>query len=185
MPIPKSEVNSTRSDLYKNFKFLVIWDEKHVAGFSKVSGIASSTEVAAHRETGEADRRLRRMPGQSMYQSIMLERGVTYDTDFELWCQKVWEHSDITQDNSSLSTVNEDFRKDIVLHLFDEAGQLVFAYNIHRCRVSKYEAMREFDDTGSAVAIQTLTLENEGWERVAAASQSIDPNFQPQKQDES
>jgi phage tail-like protein len=62
------------------------------------------------------------------------------------------------------------FRKDVGLELLNEAGQLVRAYKIHRCWPSEYVALDTLDANGqegdgNAVAIETLVLQNEGWER--------------------
>ena len=59
----------------------------------------------------------------------------------------------------------KDFRKDIVLELMNEAGQLVLAYRIYRCWVSDYTAIPDLDANAPAVAIQSITLVHEGWER--------------------
>ena len=58
-----------------------------------------------------------------------------------------------------------DFRKDIIIELYNEAGQLALAYKVFRCWVSEYQALPELDANANAVAIQTIKLENEGWER--------------------
>jgi hypothetical protein len=46
-------VNPTRFDPYKNFKFRIKWDGRHVAGVSKISGLRRTTEVIQHREGGD------------------------------------------------------------------------------------------------------------------------------------
>ena len=46
-------VNPTRLDPYKNFKFLVKWDGKYVAGISKTSALKRTTEVVKHRSGGD------------------------------------------------------------------------------------------------------------------------------------
>ena len=58
-----------------------------------------------------------------------------------------------------------DFRRDITLEFYNEAGQLAIAYRIYRCWVSEFQALPELDANANAVAIQTIKLENEGWER--------------------
>ena len=59
----------------------------------------------------------------------------------------------------------KDFRKDIIIEVYNEAGQLALAYKIYRCWVSEYQALPDLDANANAVAIETLKLENEGWER--------------------
>ena len=68
-------------------------------------------------------------------------------------------------------------RKDIVLELYNEAGQLAIAYNIYRCWVSEFEALPELDANANAVAIQKLKLENEGWLRDPAVNEPSEPTF--------
>ncbi|HZD93647.1 MAG TPA: phage tail protein, partial [Candidatus Sulfotelmatobacter sp.] len=53
----------------------------------------------------------------------------------------------------------------IIIDVFNEAGQLAISYHLFRCWVSEYQALPELDAAGNAVMIQTLKLENEGWQR--------------------
>ena len=155
-----------RYDPYKNFKFRVKWDTRYVAGISKVSALKRTTDVVEHREGGDPST-VRRSPGQTKYEAITLERGVTHDTEFEKWANKVWsyENAQAEADQRTLESSLADFRKDIILDVFNEAGQKVLSYNIYRCWVSEYQALPDLDAAGNAVMIQTLKLENEGWER--------------------
>jgi phage tail-like protein len=82
-------VNANRHDPYKNFKFRVKWDGRYVAGASKISALKRTTEVVEHREGGDASAS-RKSPGLTHYEPITLERGVTHDTEFEQWANKVW-----------------------------------------------------------------------------------------------
>ena len=59
-----------------------------------------------------------------------------------------------------------DFRKDVIVEVYNEAGQLAIAYKVYRCWVSEFQGLPEIDANVNAVAIQHLKLENEGWERV-------------------
>jgi phage tail-like protein len=180
MPAPEFKVNTYRYDPYKNFNFRVMWDGAYVAGISKVSGLTRTTQVVTHREGGDPSV-VRRSPGQSEYAPITLERGVTHDMAFEEWANKVWNYTNTLKGNfpSSNQVVSlKDFRKDvIVLQMFNEAGQLAISYNIYRVWVSHYEAMPELDAMGNAVAIQTMTLENEGWERDQSVTEPTEPQF--------
>lgn len=153
-------VNATRFDPYKNFKFRVKWDGRFVAGISKVGALKRSTEVVEHREGGDPSTS-RKSPGRSKYEAITLERGVTHDLDFEAWANKVWHVNAGLGAEVSL----KDFRKDLILEVYNEAGQLAIAYKIFRCWVSEYQALPDFDANANAVAIQHIKLENEGWER--------------------
>jgi phage tail-like protein len=153
-------VNPQRFDPYKNFKFRVKWDGRYVAGVSKVSALKRTTEVVEHREGGDPSTS-RKSPGRSKYEAITLERGVTHDLEFERWANKIWNFGAGLGAEVSL----HDFRKDLILEVYNEAGQLVLAYKIWRCWVSEFQALPDLDANANAVAIQTLKLENEGWER--------------------
>lgn len=164
--------NPRRFDPYKNFKFRVKWDGRYVAGISKVGALKKSTEVVEHREGGDPSTG-RKSPGRTKFEGITLERGVTHDLDFERWANKVWNFGAGAGSEVSL----EDFRKDIILDVFNEAGQKVISYKIYRCWVSEYQAMPDLDANANAVAIQTIKLENEGWERDVEVTEPAEPSF--------
>src|SRR5688572_3609232 len=147
-------VNAERFDPYKNFKFRVKWDNRYVAGVSKVSALKRTTEVVKHREGGDPSTP-RKSPGRTEYDAITLERGVTHDPEFERWANKAWNVSSGLGSEISL----RDFRKDITIELYNEAGQLVIAYNIFRCWVSEFQSQADLDANANAVLIQTLKLE--------------------------
>ena len=153
-------VNTNRFDPYKNFKFRVKWDGKYVAGISKVGSLKRTTEVVKHREGGDPSS-TRKSPGRTEFEAITLERGVTHDREFEQWASKVWNFQAGLGSEVSL----KDFRKDIIIEMYNEAGQLAIAYKVYRCWVSEFQALPDLDANANAVAIQTLKLENEGWER--------------------
>jgi len=165
-------VNPQRFDPYKNFKFRVKWDGKYVAGISEVSPLIRRTEVVLHREGGDPST-TRRSPGRTEFEAITLSRGVTHDVAFEQWANKVWDYGAGLGMEVSL----KDFRKDITLELYNEAGQKVMAYNIFRCWVSEYEALPDLDANAAAVAIQHIKLENEGWQRDTAVTEPTEPSF--------
>lgn len=153
-------VNTHRFDPYKNFKFRIKWDGRYVAGVSKISSLKRNTEVIEWRQGGEPNL-TRRMPGFTTFEPITLERGVTHDAEFEKWANKVWQIGAGLGSEVSLA----DFRKDLVLEVMNEAGQIVLAYKIYRCWVSNYQALPDLDANEPAIAIESLTLQHEGWER--------------------
>jgi phage tail-like protein len=163
-------VNAGRLDPYKNFKFRVKWDGRYVAGVSKISGLRRITEVVEHRDG--ADRSSpRRAPGQSRYEPVVLSRGVTHDPAFEEWANKVWNTGTGAGPEASL----KDFRKDILIELLNEAGQVALAWKLYRCWVSEYTAMSELDANSTSAAIESITLVTEGWERDSAVSEPTEP----------
>ncbi|MEX2550612.1 MAG: phage tail protein [Nitriliruptoraceae bacterium] len=167
-------VNADRFDPYKDFKFRVKWDGRYVAGISRVSELRRTTEVVTHREGGDPSSS-RRSPGHTTYAPVILERGVTHDLEFEQWAGKVWNVTGGLGTEVSLA----DFRKDLVLELYNEAGQLALAYHLFRCWVSEYVALPELDANGSRVALQRLVVENEGWQRDHAVTEPTEPSFDP------
>jgi phage tail-like protein len=167
-----------RIDPYKNFKFRVKFGatSTYVAGVSKVSALKRMTEVVKFRDGGD-ESTSRKSPGRTEYEAITLERGVTHDTDFEEWANKVWDYNNGQAKNADKEVSLADFRRDITLDLFNEAGQKVVSYQIFRCWVSEYQAMPELDGNANAVAIQHIKLENEGWIRDATVVEPTEPTF--------
>lgn len=153
-------VNTTRFDPYKNFKFKIKWDGQYVAGVSKISALKRTTEVVKHREGGDASSS-RKSPGRTEYDAITLERGITHDDNFEKWASKVW----LQGAGLGKEVALKDFRKDLIIEMYNESGQLAISYKIFRCWVSEYQAFPDLDSNANAVAIQHIKLENEGWER--------------------
>jgi phage tail-like protein len=151
-------VNAQRFDPYKNFKFRVKWDGRYVAGISKVSSLKRTTEVVKHRDGGDPSSS-RKSPGRTEYDAITLERGVTHDPEFENWANLIFNPGAA----GSISLKN--FRKDIIIELLNENGQVAKAYKVYRCWVSEYHALPDLDANANAVAIEMMKLENEGWER--------------------
>ena len=170
--MPQFSVNAQRFDPYKNFKFRVKWDGKYVAGISKVSMLKRTTEVVKHREGGDPSSS-RKSPGRTEYEAITLERGVTHDVEFETWANKVWNYGAGLGVEVSL----KDFRKDLILEVYNEAGQLAIAYKVYRCWVSEFQATSDLDANANAVLIQHIKLENEGWQRDVEVSEPTEPSF--------
>ena len=165
-------VNPERFDPYKNFKFRVKWDGRYVAGISKVSALKRTTEVVKHREGGDPSTS-RKSPGRTKFEAITLERGVTHDKEFEQWANKVWNFGSGLGSEVSL----RDFRKNVIIELYNEAGQLAIAYKVFRAWVSEFQSLPDLDANANAVAIQTLKLENEGWERDVDVAEPSEPRF--------
>jgi phage tail-like protein len=113
------------------------------------------------------------MPGKTEFEAFMVEQGVTHDSEFEKWANKVWNYGAGPGEISSL----KDFRKDIIIELHNEAGQIAMAYHVHRCWISEFNALPELDANGNAVAIRSMKIENEGWERDYSVTEPTEPSF--------
>jgi phage tail-like protein len=153
-------ISGKRFDPYKNFKFVVRIGGKEVLGVSKVSSLKRTTEVIEHRTGGDPST-VYKSPGQSKYDAITLERGITKDPDFEKWVNKVWALG------GSPEVSLADFRQDIIIEVRDEAGKPATSYNVFGCWVSEYQALPDLDASANAVAIEYIKIENEGWERAS------------------
>jgi phage tail-like protein len=147
-------------DPYTNYRFRVKWDGRYVAGVSKVGALRRTTEVIKHQEGGD-QRTSRKAPGRTDYDAITLERGITHDTEFEQWANGVWRLGTGVPGEPA----GKDFRKDLIIEVYNEAGQVVLAYKVYRCWVSEYQALPDLDAGGNALAIEHIKVENEGWER--------------------
>ena len=153
-------VNINRFDPYKTYRFLVYFDTSTtpVAGMSKVTGLKRSSDMIEYKEGGNTV--IRKGMGRTKYEPITLERGVTHDTDFELWANAAQ-----VLDKGAASQSLKNLRKQLRIVLLNEAGQPVQQYIVHRCWVSEYQALPDLDAGANAYAIEHIKLENEGWER--------------------
>lgn len=154
----KYTVNPQRYDPYRNFKFKIKIDNVYVAGLNKCSALKKTTEMVEWREGGDPSSS-HKLPGKTSYDAVTLEAGVTHDITFEDWANLV----NNFQGDAAMSLKN--FRKDIIIDVFNEASQKAISYKVYRCWVSEYQALPELDASANAVMIQTIKLENEGWER--------------------
>ena len=171
-------VNASRIDPYRNFKFRVKWDGHYVAGISKVSNLRRTTEVIKHRDGGD-ESTSRKGPGRTEYEAITLERGVTHDLAFEQWANRIWDYNNAQASAGSRNkeVSLKDFRKDLIIEVYNESGQLAIAYKVYRCWVSEYQAIPDLDANANAVAIQHIKLENEGWVRDTSVTEPTEPSF--------
>lgn len=154
----KFTVNPQRFDPYRNFKFRIKIDNVYVAGLAKCSPLKKTTEMVEWREAGDPST-THKLPGKTKYDAITLTTGVSHDTTLEDWANLV----NNFQGDAAMSLKN--FRKNIVIDVFNEADQKVLSYFVYRCWVSEFQALPDLDASANAVMIQTIKLENEGWER--------------------
>jgi phage tail-like protein len=165
--VPQFSVNTHRFDPYLNFKFRVKWDGEYVAGLSKCSALKKTIEVVDWREGGDPSHS-RKLPASAKFEPVTLEMGLTHSDKFAAWANLVHNF----QGDAAMSLRN--FRKEIVIEVADLQGTVVIAYIVHRCWVSEFTALPELDAAGNAVAIQTIVLQNEGWERDPAVTEKAE-----------
>jgi len=163
--------NPHRLNPYLGSKFILYMDGDPVAGISKVSPLNRKIAVIKHR-SGSDPSTSRLSPGNPVeYAPITLERGVTHDKAFEEWANKVWAYGA----NPSSEVSLKDFRKDLILNLLNEAGQVALSYKLYRCWVSEYEALPALDSNGSVVAIQKIVIQVEAWVRDEGTPEPTEP----------
>jgi phage tail-like protein len=150
-------VENASHDPYQNFRFRIRWQGRHVAGVSKISAL-KETAVVAHREWENYESRKAIRP--AMYEAITLERGLTCDNEFLQWVSS----ANNRRSGLAADPLRNDLRQDVVIEVYNEKGQVVLSYNVYRCWASEFQALPEFDRGANAVGIQSLRLENEGWE---------------------
>ena len=161
MAAPLFPVNTHRHDPYRTFKFQVLIDGKPVAGLRKMSALKKRTETVKWRTAGDPSHE-RILPGGTSYEPIHLEQGLTHDPVFEVWAALV---NNIDGD-AAMSL--KSFRKDIILNVLNLQGRVAMSYKVFRAWVSEYQSVPDLDaGSMNAVAIQSVTLQHEGWQRDA------------------
>jgi len=158
--MPIFTVNTSRFDPYKNYRFLVYFgtSTSPVAAVSKVSALKRSSDAIDYMEGGNGI--ILKGLGRTKYEPITMERGITFDMDFEDWANAAQ-----VLDSGAPSTSLANLRKEIRIVLLNEAAQPVHQYKVHRCWVSEFQALPDLDASQNGVAIETIKIENEGWER--------------------
>lgn len=146
-------------DPYKDFFFKVSFDASGatpVAGVNKVSGVSKSADSIGYRRGGDP-LTMRLAPGLTSFEPITLEQGVTQSAEFNAWA------SQLAPNNPAMKGYDPNPRKDIAIDLYDETGKKVVSYSITNCWVSHYQVLPDLDAGANTIAIQTLTLQHEGW----------------------
>ena len=151
-------VNASRLDPYKAFMFRVKWDGKYVAGMSKMSAMKRSTDPVVHRDGADPSHE-RKSPGKSKYDAVTFERGLTHDAEFERWANLVHPYAG----DKSRDLVH--YKKELTLEVMNEKGHAALRYFLHGCWVSEFTAVPALDANANAVAVESLKIELEGWER--------------------
>jgi phage tail-like protein len=150
--MPGRTAKPQRFDPYRTFRFRVRFGTSatYVAGATGVSGLQRTGDTVAHHvdPTGK--------PGRTEFDAVTLERGVTHDSAFEGWIGKAW--------TSAGLQVPADFRRDLVIDVFDEAGKKQLSYRLARAWVSEFAAQADLDANANVLLIERMKIEHEGWE---------------------
>ncbi len=160
----KFTVNPSRMDPYKIAKFHVVVDGNAIPGITGVSGLSRHTETILHREDSFPSHMIT-SPGLTTFEPITLQRGITHDTTFENWADMSFSQ----QGDQAMSLKN--FRKNMLIKLFNQQGTPVLTYMVYRCWVAEYQALPELDSMCDAIAVETIVLQHDGWERDRAVGE--------------
>lgn len=147
-----------RYDPYRKFKFLVKWDTGYVAGVSKLTGLSRAIEPVDWR-TGGDNNVVAKLPGLTKYEPLSLERGMSHDTTFMDWMQKV---SNYQAAGGTSAESFHDFRKNIQIEIYNLVSEKVLAITVFQCWPSKV-VLGEWDAKANELAIEMLELQHEGW----------------------
>ena len=165
MPAPTFPVNAHEYDPYRTFKFQVVIDGKVVAALRKMTALKRKTEPVKWRAAGDPSFE-RIVPGGTSYEPVTLEQGLTHDPVFKNWAMLV--HAMDGDPAMSLAR----FRKDIVVNVLNLQGVVAISYKLYRAWVSDYTALPDLAaDTMNAIAIESITLQHEGWKRDEAVAE--------------
>jgi len=164
----RMNLSTNRFDPYRSFRFKVKWDGQYVAALTKMGALTRTLESVTFYEAGE-NLIPRKLPGKASVGDVTLEAGISYDTAFQDWANQCFDFA-----SHSITSLGE-FRKNITVDVFNEAGQKALSYNLYRCWVSEYQALPALDASANAVAITTIKLVYEWFERDEAVVEPAGP----------
>jgi len=144
------------TDPYRNFKFEVESDGFVRAGFSKVTGLGETTEDIEYREGGENETP-HHLTGQTKFNDITFERGMSTDSDFVNWRKLIF---DLSKKDGKQGS-NDDYRKPIIIFLKDKSGTRIKKWSVSRAWPKEMK-FPDLDSSANEVAIESMTLCNEG-----------------------
>ncbi|HKH83995.1 MAG TPA: phage tail protein [Gemmatimonadales bacterium] len=154
------KVNTDRFSPYSAYAFLVYFAQSSepAAAVSRVSALTRTADVIEYRQGGDGI--IRKGLGRMRYEPVTLERGISQNAEFMEW-------ADAAQvlDTGVANTSLKNLRRNIRIELLNEARQPVMSFTLYRCWPSQFQALPQLDAGTNAIAIETIRLENEGWER--------------------
>ena len=155
-------LDTTPVNPFLTYNFLVKWDGNYVAAVTTVGGLTRKTEVVSF-HAGGAPQTAFKIPGQTDYQPVRLERGITTDTAFEDWANLMTLYPNTQKLGTQVNLPT--FRKPMQIELYNQQGVIVQRYNLYQCWPSEYTALPDLNSEANTVALASLTIEHEGWER--------------------
>jgi phage tail-like protein len=145
-------------DPYRNFKFEVEIDGFVRAGFSKVTGLSRTTEEISYREGGENETP-HKLPGQTSFGDVTMERGISDDDDFQNWSDTIFNVDQVNGEQG-----DDDFRRKVVIYLKNKAGERKVKWTVFRSWPKEFTA-GDLDANANDVEIESMVLANEGIKR--------------------
>jgi phage tail-like protein len=152
---------TSQFDPFRGYKFRVKFNNQVVAGLTKCSALTVSIESKEFR-TGDMDGFKQKLPGMVSFEAITLEQGITTDKTFEAWATSMANY--VGNKGADSQKTPDDFRKEIDIEIYNLNNEKVKAYRVYQCWVSKYTALPALDAASADVMIQTIVLENEGFQ---------------------
>lgn len=143
-------------DPYRNYKFEVEVGGFVRGGFAKVTGLKRTTESIEYREGGDNETP-KKLPGQTTFDDITLERGMSTDDDFIAWANEVYNVDNVDGEQGD----EETFRKDVTIYLKNKSGKRVKKWKASRCWPKELGA-GDLDSSANDVLAETVVLANEG-----------------------
>lgn len=154
-------------DVYRGFKFSVSLSGGDFslsrAAFQKVTGMKSAVEVVEYREGNMPDR-MEKMAGMMTYDTVTLERGISYDDDFNTWMKLVCDGTSSAGEipvSGGPDVGDGSYRCEVVIQLHNKQGQAVKKYTLLDAWPSEY-TVGDFDATSNDVVISSLVLQHHG-----------------------
>jgi phage tail-like protein len=138
-----------RIDPYTSFSFVLEIDGIAQGSFSQVSGFGSRVEAVEYREGGDAPT-VRKLPGRVSYPDVTLRWGVTDSRELYDW--------------HMTAVAGRIERKNGSIVLLGDDGQEKVRWNFFQAWASVWDGP-DFDATGNAVAVNTLTISCERLEQ--------------------
>ena len=148
------------ADPYRNFQFEVEVLGLIRAGFQKISGLKRTTDVTEYREGGD-NVTPRKLPGQTKFENLTMERGVSWDSDFNNWRLQIFRLDGVGGANPPTNA----FRRKMVIYLKNKSGLRVKKWIVRKAWPCE-DSIGDLDASSSDVLINQMVICHEGYDEV-------------------
>lgn len=142
-------------DPYRNYKFRVLIAGATIGGFKTVSGLNRETDIIEYREGGDPATP-RKIPGQTKFDDLTLERGKAEDDYFNVWAKEVYDHT-----RGFIQPPDNDFRRTVEIQLYSKSGVVVKRWRAFECWPKRIEHS-DLEATDSELLYEKIELAHEG-----------------------